>query len=96
MGKGNTTVFYMSNISSSIFYMSNICSSAEQFLLSTFFKHKTHVFAEEMPFMSRLLKRSLITLVQCKNLWRQFKAKTEYTVAQAITAQVSPRFHSTR
>ncbi|PWZ05606.1 Protein ROOT HAIR DEFECTIVE 3 [Zea mays] len=24
---------------------------------------------------------------ECKNLWRQFKAKTEYTVAQAITAQ---------
>lgn len=69
MGKGNTTVFYMSNISSSIFYMSNVsssifymsnmCSSDEQFLLSTFFKHKTHVFAEEMPFMSRLLRRSL-------------------------------------
>ncbi|KAH9747420.1 protein ROOT HAIR DEFECTIVE 3 [Citrus sinensis] len=30
----------------------------------------------------------LITPVQCKSLWRQFKAETEYTVTQAISAQV--------
>ncbi|KAH9795739.1 protein ROOT HAIR DEFECTIVE 3 [Citrus sinensis] len=29
----------------------------------------------------------LITPVQCKSLWRQFKAETEYTVTQAISAQ---------
>ncbi|WOK91346.1 protein ROOT HAIR DEFECTIVE 3 [Canna indica] len=28
--------------------------------------------------------KTLITPVQCKNLWRQFKAETEYTVTQAI------------
>ncbi|XP_065866893.1 protein ROOT HAIR DEFECTIVE 3-like [Euphorbia lathyris] len=31
--------------------------------------------------------RTLITPVQCKSLWRQFKAETEYTVTQAISAQ---------
>uniref|UniRef100_A0A1S4E2A1 Protein ROOT HAIR DEFECTIVE 3 homolog n=1 Tax=Cucumis melo TaxID=3656 RepID=A0A1S4E2A1_CUCME len=30
---------------------------------------------------------TLITPVQCKSLWRQFKAETEYMVTQAITAQ---------
>ena len=35
-------------------------------------------------------EKTLITPVQCKNLWRQFKAETEYTVTQAIAAQVSP------
>ncbi|KAG6469468.1 hypothetical protein ZIOFF_074185 [Zingiber officinale] len=30
---------------------------------------------------------TLITPVQCQNLWRQFKAETEYTVTQAISAQ---------
>ncbi|ESR61973.1 hypothetical protein CICLE_v10014270mg [Citrus x clementina] len=30
---------------------------------------------------------TLITPVQCKSLWRQFKAETEYTVTQAISAQ---------
>ncbi|GFQ04473.1 protein root hair defective 3 homolog 2 [Phtheirospermum japonicum] len=30
---------------------------------------------------------TLITPVQCKALWRQFKAETEYTVTQAISAQ---------
>ncbi|KAL4386024.1 hypothetical protein GQ457_09G004330 [Hibiscus cannabinus] len=29
----------------------------------------------------------LITPVQCKSLWRQFKAETEFTVTQAISAQ---------
>ncbi|KAL5731582.1 hypothetical protein ACHQM5_004294 [Ranunculus cassubicifolius] len=29
----------------------------------------------------------LITPVQCKSLWRQFKTETEYTVSQAISAQ---------
>ncbi|TVU34204.1 hypothetical protein EJB05_16035 [Eragrostis curvula] len=32
-------------------------------------------------------EKTLITPVQCKNLWRQFKAETEYTVTQAIAAQ---------
>ncbi|XP_021890234.1 protein ROOT HAIR DEFECTIVE 3-like [Carica papaya] len=31
--------------------------------------------------------KTLITPVQCKSLWRQFKAETEYTVTQAISAQ---------
>ncbi|XP_022994736.1 protein ROOT HAIR DEFECTIVE 3 homolog 2-like isoform X1 [Cucurbita maxima] len=33
------------------------------------------------------VKDTLITPVQCKSLWRQFKAETEYMVTQAITAQ---------
>ncbi|XP_020272655.1 protein ROOT HAIR DEFECTIVE 3-like [Asparagus officinalis] len=32
-------------------------------------------------------KDTLITPVQCKSLWRQFKTETEYTVTQAISAQ---------
>ncbi|XVF25355.1 hypothetical protein REPUB_Repub13aG0205800 [Reevesia pubescens] len=32
-------------------------------------------------------KNTLIIPVQCKSLWRQFKAETEYTVTQAISAQ---------
>ncbi|KAM7257902.1 hypothetical protein ACFE04_013643 [Oxalis oulophora] len=32
-------------------------------------------------------KNTLITPAQCKSLWRQFKAETEYTVTQAISAQ---------
>ena len=32
--------------------------------------------------------KTLITPVQCKSLWRQFKAETDYTVTQAISAQV--------
>ncbi|XP_022723301.1 protein ROOT HAIR DEFECTIVE 3 homolog 2-like isoform X3 [Durio zibethinus] len=32
-------------------------------------------------------KNTLITPVQCKSLWRQFKAETEYTITQAISAQ---------
>ncbi|XP_050285606.1 protein ROOT HAIR DEFECTIVE 3-like [Quercus robur] len=32
-------------------------------------------------------KKTLITPVQCKSLWRQFKSETEYTVSQAIAAQ---------
>ncbi|PIA46774.1 hypothetical protein AQUCO_01500372v1 [Aquilegia coerulea] len=31
--------------------------------------------------------KTLITPVQCKNLWRQFKTETEYSVSQAIAAQ---------
>ncbi|KAG9141472.1 hypothetical protein Leryth_001904 [Lithospermum erythrorhizon] len=31
--------------------------------------------------------KTLITPVQCKSLWRQFRAETEYTVTQAISAQ---------
>ncbi|KAG8388390.1 hypothetical protein BUALT_Bualt02G0120900 [Buddleja alternifolia] len=37
---------------------------------------------EEVP-----SSKTLITPVQCKSLWRQFKAETEYTVSQAIAAQ---------
>ncbi|CAK9182102.1 unnamed protein product [Ilex paraguariensis] len=37
---------------------------------------------EEVP-----LEKTLITPVQCKSLWRQFKAETEYAVTQAISAQ---------
>jgi len=33
-------------------------------------------------------KATLLTPVQCKSLWRQFKAETEYSVTQAISAQV--------
>lgn len=33
-------------------------------------------------------KNILLTPVQCKSLWRQFKSETEYTVTQAISAQV--------
>ncbi|KAK6128020.1 hypothetical protein DH2020_038223 [Rehmannia glutinosa] len=31
--------------------------------------------------------KTLLTPVQCKSLWRQFKVETEYTVTQAIAAQ---------
>ncbi|OVA12385.1 RHD3/Sey1 [Macleaya cordata] len=34
-------------------------------------------------------KDTLLTPVQCKSLWRQFKTETEYIVAQAISAQVA-------
>lgn len=34
---------------------------------------------------------TLITPVQCKSLWRQFKAETEYSVTQAISAQEAHR-----
>ncbi|XP_047334056.1 protein ROOT HAIR DEFECTIVE 3 homolog 1-like isoform X2 [Impatiens glandulifera] len=37
---------------------------------------------EEVP-----ASRTLITPVQCKSIWRQFKTETEYTVTQAIAAQ---------
>lgn len=33
-------------------------------------------------------KNVLLTPVQCKSLWRQFKSETEYSVTQAISAQV--------
>ncbi|XP_025012536.2 protein ROOT HAIR DEFECTIVE 3 homolog 2 isoform X2 [Ricinus communis] len=36
-------------------------------------------------------KDTLITPVQCKSLWRQFKAETEYTITQAISAQEAHR-----
>lgn len=32
----------------------------------------------------------LISPVQCKSLWRQFQGETEYTITQAIAAQVKP------
>ncbi|KAL8171645.1 hypothetical protein V2J09_023449 [Rumex salicifolius] len=31
--------------------------------------------------------RTLLSPVQCKSIWRQFKSETEYTVSQAISAQ---------
>ncbi|KAL8522532.1 hypothetical protein ACS0TY_012625 [Phlomoides rotata] len=37
---------------------------------------------EEIP-----SSKTLLTPVQCKSLWRQFKNETEYTVSQAISAQ---------
>ncbi|KAI4381038.1 hypothetical protein MLD38_007156 [Melastoma candidum] len=37
---------------------------------------------EEIP-----SSRTLLSPVQCKSLWRQFKIETEYTVTQAISAQ---------
>ncbi|XP_047310935.1 protein ROOT HAIR DEFECTIVE 3-like [Impatiens glandulifera] len=37
---------------------------------------------EEIP-----ATNTLITPVQCKSIWRQFRTETEYTVTQAITAQ---------
>ncbi|KAK9282342.1 hypothetical protein L1049_005258 [Liquidambar formosana] len=41
---------------------------------------------EEVP-----ASKTLITPVQCKSLWRQFKAETEYSVTQAISAQEASR-----
>jgi hypothetical protein len=38
-------------------------------------------------------EKTLISPVQCKSLWRQFKAETEFTVTQAIAAQVSHMIH---
>lgn len=35
--------------------------------------------------------KTLITPVQCKTIWRQFKTETEYTVTQAIAAQEASR-----
>ncbi|XP_075492309.1 protein ROOT HAIR DEFECTIVE 3-like isoform X1 [Primulina tabacum] len=35
--------------------------------------------------------KTLLTPVQCKSLWRQFKTETEYTVSQAIAAQEASR-----
>ncbi|XP_047326317.1 protein ROOT HAIR DEFECTIVE 3 homolog 1-like [Impatiens glandulifera] len=35
--------------------------------------------------------KTLITPVQCKSIWRQFKIETEYTVSQAIAAQEASR-----
>ncbi|XP_022891341.1 protein ROOT HAIR DEFECTIVE 3-like [Olea europaea var. sylvestris] len=39
--------------------------------------------------------KTLITPVQCKSLWRQFKAETEYTVTQAIAAQEASKRNNT-
>nr|ADN34108.1 protein SEY1 [Cucumis melo subsp. melo] len=35
--------------------------------------------------------QTLISPVQCKSIWRQFKTETEYTVSQAIAAQEASR-----
>ncbi|KAL2650121.1 hypothetical protein R1flu_018249 [Riccia fluitans] len=34
---------------------------------------------------------TLLTPVQCKNLWRQFKAETDFTISQALAAQEAHR-----
>ncbi|KAJ7548958.1 hypothetical protein O6H91_07G034700 [Diphasiastrum complanatum] len=34
---------------------------------------------------------TLLTPVQCRNLWRQFKSETEYTISQALAAQEASR-----
>nr|CAD1822487.1 unnamed protein product [Ananas comosus var. bracteatus] len=36
-------------------------------------------------------RNTLITPVQCKSIWRQFKSETEYTITQAISAQEAHR-----
>ncbi|KAL6491730.1 Cell wall protein rhd3 [Orobanche gracilis] len=41
---------------------------------------------EEVP-----SSKTLLTPVQCKSLWRQFKTETEFTVTQAIAAQEASR-----
>ncbi|XP_048139463.1 protein ROOT HAIR DEFECTIVE 3-like isoform X2 [Rhodamnia argentea] len=41
---------------------------------------------EEIP-----TSKTLITPVQCKSLWRQFKTETEHTVTQAISSQEANR-----
>ncbi|GER52383.1 protein ROOT HAIR DEFECTIVE 3 homolog [Striga asiatica] len=41
---------------------------------------------EEVP-----SSKTLLSPVQCKSLWRQFKTETEYTVTQAIAAQEASR-----
>ncbi|KAI5422647.1 protein ROOT HAIR DEFECTIVE 3 [Lathyrus oleraceus] len=38
--------------------------------------------------------KTLITPVQCKSLWRQFKMETEYSVSQAISAQEANKRHN--
>ncbi|XP_043705636.1 protein ROOT HAIR DEFECTIVE 3-like [Telopea speciosissima] len=38
--------------------------------------------------------KTLITPVQCKSLWRQFKVETEYSVTQAIAAQEASKRNS--
>ncbi|EPS65304.1 hypothetical protein M569_09474, partial [Genlisea aurea] len=37
------------------------------------------------------VSKTLLTPVQCKSLWRQFRNETEYTVSQAIAAQEASR-----
>ncbi|XP_072992138.1 protein ROOT HAIR DEFECTIVE 3 homolog 2-like isoform X2 [Typha latifolia] len=39
-------------------------------------------------------KNTLITPVQCKSIWRQFKTETDYTVAQAISTQEAYRHNN--
>lgn len=40
--------------------------------------------------------KTLLNPVQCKSLWRQFKAETEYTVSQAISAQEASKRSNSR
>ncbi|XP_042468131.1 protein ROOT HAIR DEFECTIVE 3-like isoform X2 [Zingiber officinale] len=40
--------------------------------------------------------KTLISPVQCKSLWRQFKTETEYTITQAISAQEANKRNNSR
>lgn len=69
-----------------------VCPSNPLFLsLSvTSFQHEPYVLLSKCHLHKQVPEeKTLITPVQCKSLWRQFKAETEYTVTQAIAAQVS-------
>jgi hypothetical protein len=80
MGKGKEAVCYMSYFS----------AKATLSPYSDIFEHKTFVLLMNAIHEQVPEEKTLITPVQCKNLWRQFKAETEYTVTQAIAAQVLP------
>jgi protein SEY1 len=69
-----------------------LCATSHVSLLKQcpVFKDKTYVWLRNAFHEQVLEEKTLITPVQCKNLWRQFKAETEYTVTQAIAAQVLP------
>jgi hypothetical protein len=52
-----------------------------------------HVLYLDLVFLLQIpSSRTLITPVQCKSLWRQFKSETEHAVTQAISAQVQYRY----
>ncbi|KAL6622592.1 hypothetical protein ACP70R_032471 [Stipagrostis hirtigluma subsp. patula] len=41
-------------------------------------------------------KHTMITPAQCKSLWKQFKAETEYTISQAVSTQQAHRRGNSR
>lgn len=53
-----------------------------------FTRHGVRNKLEHFMFVQVSPQDTLITPVQCKSIWRQFKAETEYPVAQAILMQV--------